>query len=547
MVESVSPRVGARPAAESSDMRRDARQRALPPWHYVVALAAGAANTLSFAPSRHGGWLELALLALVYVLLARSADIKRAAATGAAFGFGNFVTGVWWLYVSMHDYGDMAAPLALAALVLFSLYLAVYPAISAALWSLCTGRARTDASAAAPWYRALVFASAWAVGEWLRGTVFTGFPWLASGYAHVDGPLAGYAALTGVYGIGWLAALVAALAVETARAAPGRRTPGLRVALPGLAAASLLALGLPLARIAWTAPAHTPLDIRILQGNIKQEMKWDEAGLRDAIALYQRQITERPADLIVTPETAVPLLLQQMPDSFGLAVRAFADTTHSSILLGALGATIGPDSRVTDVTNSLFGVTPGVSGVYRYDKHHLVPFGEFVPRGFHWFVQMMNIPLGDQASGTAVQPPFVVRGQAVAPDICYEDIFGEEIARSLRQSAVPAGILVNTSNLGWFGDTIALGQHLQMARMRTLEVGRPLVAATNTGITAAIDAHGRVLAQLPRFTAGALDVKVQGMTGATPYMTLGNAPVLAVSLLVLVLGYGFARARRTAR
>jgi apolipoprotein N-acyltransferase len=547
MVQSVSPRVGARAAGESADVGSAARRRALPPWHYLIALAAGAANTLSFAPSRHGGWLELALLALVYVLLARSPDTKRAAATGAAFGFGNFVTGVWWLYVSMHDYGDMAAPLALAALVLFSLYLALYPALSAALWSRCTGRTNTGTGAAAPWYRALVFASAWAVGEWLRGTVFTGFPWLASGYAQVDGPLAGYAALIGVYGIGWLAALVAALGVETARVAFARRKPGLCVALPGLAAAALLALGLPLARIAWTAPAHTPLDIRILQGNIKQEMKWDEAGLRDAIALYQRQITERPADLIVTPETAVPLLLQQMPDSFGLAVRAFADTTHSSILLGALGATIGTDSRVTDVTNSLFGVTPGVPGVYRYDKHHLVPFGEFVPWGFHWFVQLMNIPLGDQASGAAVQPPFVVRGQAVAPDICYEDIFGEEIARSLRQSAAPAGILVNTSNLGWFGDTIALEQHLQMARMRTLEVGRPLVAATNTGITAAIDARGRVLARLPRFTAGALDVKVQGMAGATPYMTLGNVPVLAVSLLVLVLGYGVARRRRGRR
>ena len=195
---------------------------ALSRWHYVVALALGALNTLSFAPTPHGGWLEIGIFAVLYAWLVRTTSWKSAALTGGAFGFGNLVTGVWWLYVSMHHYGGMPAPLAGAALVLFSLYLAIYPAVSAGLWSFCAGhtvrgtRAAEDSRPLSPaWHGAFVFASAWAIGEWLRGTVFTGFPWLASGYAQVDGPLRGFSAITGVYGVGWLLALVAALIVQS--------------------------------------------------------------------------------------------------------------------------------------------------------------------------------------------------------------------------------------------------------------------------------------------------------------------------------------------
>jgi apolipoprotein N-acyltransferase len=521
--------------------------RTLPRWHYLAALAAGAANTLSFAPTPHGGWLEIVIFAFFYGWLTRTTGWKSAAATGGAFGFGNFVTGVWWLYVSMHDYGGMAAPLSAAALVLFSLYLALYPAFAAALWSFCAGHARNSASAERPfsptWHGAFAFASAWAIGEWLRGTVLTGFPWLASGYAQVDGPLAGFAAVAGVYGVAWMLALVAALIVQTLHKRFVDHARGLSVMLPAALALGVIACGLALMSVAWTAPANAPLTVRILQGNVKQEMKFDEAGVQAATALYQKMITERPADLVVTPETAIPMLPQQFPESFRRALHEFSDTTNSSVLLGAFGATIEPDGRITDITNSMYGITPGSGDVYRYDKHHLVPFGEFVPFGFHWFVRMLNIPLGDLASGVPVQQPFMVHGQPIAADICYEDIFGEEIARSLRDAKMPAGLLVNSSDLAWFGNTIALDQHLQIARMRTLETGRPMVLATNTGATAAIDPHGRVSARLPTFTVGSLEVSVQGMTGSTPYMTSGNNLVLAVSLILLAFGFAFGPAR----
>ena len=559
MAEPISSRLrqGVTPAAA------DSSGRALPLWHYLAALAAGALNTLSFAPTPHGGWLEIAIFVFLYAWLTRTTGWKSAALTGGAFGFGNFVTGVWWLYVSMHDYGGMAAPLAGAALVLFSLYLAVYPAFAAGLWSFCAGHARNGNASDLPfsptWHGAFAFASAWALGEWLRGTVFTGFPWLASGYAQVDGPLAGFAPVAGVYGVGWVLALVGGLVVQAlaqlrggalatpsaqsaSNSAPQRARPA-RAILPAVVAVAVTATGVLLSQVTWTLPSKAPLTVRLLQGNVKQEMKFDPVGISAAIAMYQQMITEKPADLIVTPETAIPVLVQQVPEDFARAVRQFSDATGTSILFGAIGGTITPEGQVVDYTNSLYGITPNSRDLFRYDKHHLVPFGEFVPWGFRWFVNLMNIPLGDFARGAPVQKPFMVHNQPVDVDICYEDIFGEEIARSLRDNAVPAGVLVNTTNLAWFGNTIALDQHLQIARMRSLETGRPMLRATNTGATAAIDAHGNVIGRLPVFTVGSLDVTVQGTTGNTPYVTSGNNTVLAVSLILLAFGFAFSPGR----
>ncbi|SEA11312.1 apolipoprotein N-acyltransferase [Paraburkholderia sartisoli] len=529
--------------------------RALPRWHYLVALVAGAANTLSFAPTPHGGWLELALFVFLFAWLTRATGWKSAALTGGAFGFGNFVTGVWWLYVSMHFYGGMAAPLAGTALVLFSLYLALYPALAAGVWSFCAGHARNgrlgDKPFSPTWHGAFAFASAWAIGEWARGTVFTGFPWLASGYAQVDGPLAGFAPVAGVYGVGWVLALVAALIVQAATRSRGTTGGGtrtgnarlVRTLTPAVVALGLLAAGMMLPWVQWTVPSGAPLSVRLLQGNVKQEMKFEESGVITAINEFQQMIVAKPADLIVTPETAIPVLAQQVPQSFATAVRQFADSTDSSIVFGAIGGTITPEGQVVDYTNSLFGITPGSRDVYRYDKHHLVPFGEFVPWGFRWFVNLMRIPLGDFARGDPVQKPFMVHNQPIALDICYEDIFGEEIARTVRESDASPGVLVNSTNLAWFGDTIALDQHLQIARMRSLETGRPMLRATNTGTTAVIDAQGKVIARLPVYTKGSLEATVQGTAGETPYVTSGNNTVLAVSLLLLAFGFAFGPGR----
>ncbi|ACR30114.1 apolipoprotein N-acyltransferase [Burkholderia glumae] len=506
-----------------------AGSRALPRWHYPAALLAGAANTLSFAPTPHGGWLQLLVFIWFYAQLARSATRGQATLTGAAFGFGNFLSGIWWLFISMHVYGEMATPIAAGALVLCCLYLALYPALSSLAWALAAGK-RAGQAFAPSWHGAFAFASAWALGEWARGTVLTGFPWLASGYPQVDGPFAGYAPVAGVYGIGWVLALFAALVVNAIVRA--RRARGGAFA-PAALAAALVVLGLLLPLVPWTQPENKPLNVRLLQGNVKQDIKFEQAGIDAAIRMYTKMITEKPADLVVTPETAIAVMIQDVPAPFAKAVRSFVDRTGTSVLFGAVGDTILPDGSIVDYTNSLYGVSPGSMKIYHYDKHHLVPFGEFIPWGFHWFVKLMKMPLGDFARGAPVQPPFLVHDQPVMADICYEDIFGEEIAATVRDNSPSPGVLVNVTNLAWFGDTIALDQHLQIARMRALETGRPMLRATNTGMTAAIDAHGRVIGRLKPFTVGSLDVTIEGTQGITPFVAHGNAIVLAVAALLL--------------
>ncbi len=506
----------------------------------LCALGLGGLHTLCFAPNPFGGGFQIPVLTAFFALVARARTIRAAALTAGAFGFAHFVSGVFWVYISMHTYGGMPSLLALAALFLFALYLALYPAFAAALWRACM--LRTGTRALTGWQSSLIFASAWTIAEWLRGTGTKGFPWLVGGYAQVDGPLAGYAALIGVYGISWLLALSAALCAHAIAAFWNQDKPRKRItaaAAPLMTLALLSAGSVFASKIHWTTSVHAPLTVRLLQGNIEQDMKFGLAGVNAALAQYLTLITARPADLIITPETALPIRLRDMPDVMARALRDFSDTTGSAILLGAVGVTRVADGAA-GLTNSVFGITPHSRRLYQYDKAHLAPLGEFIPWGFRWFVQQMRIPLGDFTRGPAVQAPFTVHQQTLALSICYEDVFGEEIARTLRETPAPAGILLNVTNFAWFGKALVLAQSLQIARMRALETGRPVLRATNTGITAVIGADGRVVNQLPVFTVGALEARVQGVTGLTPYIRYGNQPVLFVSLLLLA----FCAARR---
>src|SRR5690606_10580302 len=382
---------------------------------------------------------------------------------------------------------------------------------------------------------ALAWAAAWALLEWLRATVLTGFPWLNIGYAHADSPLAGWAPVLGVHGMALLAAFAAAALArlwQAARGAGGRTDARRGLALA--VALVLVAAGWTLRGIGWSRPAGEPLQVRLVQGNVEQSQKFDpallELGVRRHLELAA--LPAPPADLIILPETVLPVFQDQLDPRVWEAWREVAARTQSTIAMGVPLRDRAPDGQ-TRYTNSVIGfdaATPLAqlrSGAtpLRYDKHHLVPWGEYVPPGFRWFVDMLNIPLGDFDAGATRQPPFQVAGQYVAFNICYEDLFGIELLPALHPG--PGGepgatILANVSNLGWFGNTWALRQHLQIARLRTLETARPMLAATNTGITAAIDARGRVAAQLPPHQAGILPVSVQGMTGLTPYARFGD-------------------------
>jgi apolipoprotein N-acyltransferase len=475
----------------------------------VAAFLLGAASVFGFAPFPFFPLPLITLAALIW--LWRDASPKRAAALGFGFGAGWFLAGVSWVYVSLHTFGGMPPPLAALATILFCACLALFPALSGYLFA----RLRRQRL----WTDALLAAAVWALAEWLRGWLFTGFPWLALGYAQTPpSPLAGYAPLTGVYGVSFLSALLAALA---GLAAP-RRADWPRA---GIAALLLLAAGGGLMLVEWTRPAGPPLSVSLLQGNIEQSLKWRPERVQESLDTYLRLARAHPAQLIVLPETALPLMLDQLPPDYLAALRRAApdaDEQTGGVLLGIVA-----QDEQRRYYNGAAGLSADDIQIYR--KRHLVPFGEFTPPAFAWTLALLNIPMSNFASGPARQPPLLLAGQKVAVNICYEDVFGEEIIRALPE----ATLLVNLSNTAWFGDSLAQAQHLQIARMRALESGRPMLRATNTGMTAIVSPRGRVEHVLPPFSAGVLTGEVHGYTGLTPYARWGNA----AALLLIAAGF----------
>ena len=539
------------------------------PLRLLIAVALGALHAIAFVDD--AAWpIEIAALAGLVALTVRAAreiDGRRGAwraalggaRLGLAFGLGWFLTGVSWIYISLHTYGHMNPLVAGGAVFLFSGYLSLYPALACAGFAWFRHLRAGDRS---PVASVLVFAALWALSEIGRGYVFTGFPWLASGYAHVAGPLAGYAPLIGVYGVCLVAAAIAA---AVALAAGRTRAPRPRGALAFTLAVvfGLPLAGTALARIDWTRPSNKPIAVRLLQGNVAQDLKFDESRFDADDDAYLTAVEAKKADLIVLPETAFARLLDTLPEAvgqrlardardlgadiaFGVPIRDPGDRYYNSVI--AIGPAAGsspsastsasPSAAQTTDDDTLAGVR-----AQRYDKSHLVPFGEFIPLGFHWFVRLMQMPLGDFERGSPDQKPMTLAGRRVAFNVCYEDLFGEEIIRQARD----AEILVNVSNVAWFGDSMALPQHLDISRMRSIETGRPMLRATNTGMTASIDPHGRVVARLAPFTTGSLDVQVQGMTGTTPFMRFGNAAVLALIVIGLAGAVAATRGPRIRR
>ena len=291
---------------------------------------------------------------------------------------------------------------------------------------------------------------------------------------------------------------------------------------------AFLAIGALLKKVEWTQPYGAPVQVSLLQGNVAQETKFDPARYERTLATYEKLAAASNAKLIVLPETALPRLLDRVDPEYLARLESIAKRNAGDLLLGVPYRAEGPDGA-DQYFNSVISL--GVSPRQLYSKVHLVPFGEFIPTGFGWILGALQIPLSNFSRGQETQNPFSVAGQSVAINVCYEDAFGEEIIRPLPQ----ATLLANLSNMAWFGDSLAPAQHLQMARMRTLETGRAMLAATNTGITAAIDRDARVLGRLPQFVEGRLEVEVRGYSGMTPYARFANMPALLASILLIAL------------
>ena len=469
-------------------------------------------------------WLQCLAMAAFVAVLNRCHSPRQAALAGLIFAT-IWLCGVfWWLYVALHTYAGLPGILAATAIASLAAALALYYAAASYCYAFLRGQRA--------WMASLLFAALWTGAEMARGTWLTGFGWGATGYAHLDGWLASFIPWLGAYGV---TALSAWLAANLAQLRSIGRTPQILSAL-------VLAVGAWTSYVppAWTQP-HGELNVTLLQGNIPQDEKFEPgSGVPLALGWYAEQLLANRSALVVAPETAIPLLPQQLPQGYWQKLQQRFATGQQAALIGfPLG------SFKDGYTNSVLGFSPQDSELWRYDKHHLVPFGEFIPPLFKWFTQMMNIPLGDFNRGALGQPSFAWAGQRMAAHICYEDLFGEELATRFVDVDEAPTIFVNVSNIGWFGDSIAIDQHLNISRMRALEFERPFVRATNTGATVIMDHRARVTAALPRATRGILEGQVQGRDGMTPFAwwasRWGLWPVWLAVLGVVALAWQFKR------
>lgn len=486
---------------------------------FVLAALGGVFAVAGFAP-----WsvfpVPVFSLALLFWLWQQAHSPRVALWLGFFFGLGLFGAGVSWLYVALHEFGGMPVLLALLATLLFVAFIALLPALAGYF------QAKLPATG---WIKlGLISPALWVALELVRGYLFTGFPWLTLGYSQVpNSPLAGYAPILGVYGVSLVMAVSAGLLVLCAQHRWSRQGK--------IALTILLVLwlgGAALRMMSWTVPEGAPVKVSLLQGNIKEDDKFEEGQLVATLESYRRLVLASDARLIVLPETALPILRSEVPENYATILSEHARKQGGDVLIGAFEREHGL------YYNSMYSM--GVSDSQQYRKNHLVPFGEFIPlRGLlGWFINdVLNIPMGDLSRGGEHQPLLNLAGQKIAMNICYEDVFGEEIIRALPQ----ATLLLNASNDAWYGDSSAAIQHNQISQMRALETGRMMLRATNTGVTSVIGSDGRIRQMLPQHTEGVLTTEVQGYTGATPYVRWGNTAVLGLLLALLALAWRLQR------
>jgi apolipoprotein N-acyltransferase len=480
----------------------------------VLFFLAGALLTLSFAPF---GWYLLAPFLLLPLLQGFLVSRPRtAAAYGFWFGAGLFLAGTYWLYISIHVFGE--APLILAIFLMLALVVIMGLYYAAAGW--LTARLCDEN----PLRLLVVAPSVWVAIEWIRGWFLSGFPWMSLGYGQVDSPLAGLAPLLGVYGIS-LAVMFSATALIVLRNVHERlRWP--------IAVAALLpwVCGYLLQGIEWTEEAGAPVRTTIVQGGVSQDRKWLPEQFQPTLAYYRNTLQENPdSQLIVWPEVAIPSVLD-LVDDYVEALQTAVKLNRQTLLFGILER----DLRTEVIYNSVVLLNGTDRQIYR--KRHLVPFGEFfpVPDFVREWMRLMSLPNSDISPGDAVQPLLqTLGGQKLSVAICYEDAYGAEQLYALPD----ASILINVSNDAWFGDSIAPYQHLEIARMRAVEVGRPVVRATNTGISTFISADGELSGTVAQFTAGTATQNIVPRQGLTPYARFGNVPSIGLVLIVIA---GFA-------
>ena len=487
----------------------------LRPWpFYLLVFFCGMVLVTAFAPLR---WYGLAIPCLVVLLFAWQAQKRSAALAGLAFGSGQFMAGVSWVYVSLERFGGMAPALAVFAVVIFVSYLAFFPALAGYGFQYFHRRFNFNRSTMAM----VFFPVLWVIQETMRSWLLGGFPWLIIGYSQTESWLAAYTAILGVYGLSWLCALSAALIWLIMSA--NIRQKLLAVAL----LACIWSTAWMLQQKQWVQVQGEPIRIALVQGNIALAEKWNPENLEQILDRYLAASESLPdPDLVVWPEASIPTYRDILPPEFLRRIR-----DHSAAFLFGLIERQVVSTAAGTATHFYNGVQ-FINGEYEamYRKRHLVPFGEFLPLQpvFNWLLDYLNIPMSDFSSWQGEQAVMQVNDSRLGISICYEDAFQRDILPSLPHS----NLLVNVSEDAWFGDSLAPHQRIQMAQIRAQETGRPMIRAANTGVSAIIDSRGHITAGTEQFIATVLQGKVQPMTGSTPFVRYGNFLLLVLALTV---------------
>ena len=485
-------------------------------FHNLAAFILGAVSVLAFSPFDYY-WLAYISIALLFWLWLDSSP-KQAAWSCWFFGLGLLGIGTFWLHVSIDKFGGVPLPLAMLLAVIFAMSMSLFYALIGWL-SL---RFSSYVKAAKFHKLLLIFPAIWVLGEVARGYFLTGFPWLSLGYSQLDSLLVFMAPLAGVFGVSWLLVLAAGLLVLIVTGSNRDKLSSVIIAV------LIVTVAMFGNSLEWSERSGEQLSVRMVQGNVPQELKWNPAYFDSTIDLYSRLSFEKDADLVIWPETAIPAFYDRVKQSVIQPLQQQLKTTGSDMVIG-----IPVRAEDHGYFNSMISLG---STEDRYDKRHLVPFGEYAPLEFilRPLVDYFRIPMSDFRTGESERSLMQVGQHQVGVSICYEDAFGDETAQALPDAAY----LINVSNDAWFGDSLAPHQHLQIARMRAVENSRYMLRATNTGISAIIDPKGTILEQSAQGETAVIVGRIYTHQGTTPYAMVKDwlvVIVAAVSLALLLL------------